>query len=158
MDLRAYNNNKQLMVICSNSGQIGETRNCDLWKVHGDRLARTVEENVHAKAIVISQNLLSKAIYPAIVELLLGPLYTRSSGWCSIQITHSYWCKSWSQPQGLNYTRNQGWNRKNLFNLPQVTNKCWTLWPCIGPKVEEKDTIKYGKPICNPCGQCYNIY
>jgi len=23
---------------------------------------------------------------------------------------------------------------KNLFNLPQVTNKCRTLWPCIGPK------------------------
>jgi len=21
-----------------------------------------------------------------------------------------------------------------LFNLPQATKKCWTLWPCIGPK------------------------
>jgi hypothetical protein len=27
---------------------------------------------------------------------------------------------------------------KNLFNLPQVTNKCSTLWPCIGPKTERK--------------------
>jgi serine/threonine protein kinase len=44
----------------------------------GDSLARTVKENIHAKAIVISQNLLSKAIYPAIVELHLGPLYTGS--------------------------------------------------------------------------------
>jgi len=34
--------------------------------------------------------------------------------------------------------RSQGWNRKNIFNLPQVTNKCWTLWPCIGPKAEKK--------------------
>jgi hypothetical protein len=32
------------------------------------------------------------------------------------------------------YTRSQGWNRKNIFNLPQVTNKCWTLWPPIGWK------------------------
>ncbi len=32
------------------------------------------------------------------------------------------------------YTRSQGWTRKNLFNLPKITNKCWTLWPCIGPK------------------------
>ncbi len=35
-------------------------------------------ENVQAKAVVLSQNLLSRAIYPAHVELLLGPLYTRS--------------------------------------------------------------------------------
>jgi hypothetical protein len=65
--------------------------------------------------------------------LLLGPLYTKNQGQCSTQIKHSYWCKSWNQPQGL-YTRSQGWTRKNLFNLPKVTNKCWTLWPCIGPK------------------------
>ncbi len=25
------------------------------------------------------------------------------------------------------------WNRQNVFNLPQATNKCWTLWPCIWP-------------------------
>jgi hypothetical protein len=30
---------------------------------------------------------------------------------------------------------------------PQVTNKCSTLWPCIGPKAEKKDTIGLGKPI-----------
>ncbi len=28
-------------------------------------------------------------------------------------------------------------NRKNLFNLPQVTNKCWTLWLYIGPKAKK---------------------
>ncbi len=66
-----------------------------------------------------------------------GPLYTRSWGQCSTQIKHSYWCKSWNQPQGL-YTRSQGWNRKNLFNLPQVTNKCWTLRPWFGPKAEKR--------------------
>jgi len=50
---------------------------------------------------------------------LLGPLYTRSQGQCLPQIQHSYWCKSWNEPQGLQ-TRSQGWNRKKLFNLPQV--------------------------------------
>jgi hypothetical protein len=25
-----------------------------------------------------------------------------------------------------------------LFNRTQVTNKCWTLWPCIGPKAEKR--------------------
>jgi hypothetical protein len=44
----------------------------------------------------------------------LGPLYTRSQGQCSTQIKHSYWCKSWDQPQGL-YTTSQGWNRKRSF-------------------------------------------
>ncbi len=39
--------------------------------------------------------------------------------------------------QGL-YTMSQGWHRKELFNLPQVTNKCWTLWPCIGPKAGKR--------------------
>jgi hypothetical protein len=85
-------------------------------------------------------------------------LYTRSQGQCSTQIKHSYWCKSWNQPQGL-CTRSQGWNtKKKLFNLPQVTNKCRTLWPCIGPKAEKMDTIKFGKPICNPWHQCSSIY
>jgi len=27
---------------------------------------------------------------------------------------------------------------KQLFNLPQVTIKCWRLWPCIGPKAEKR--------------------
>ncbi len=69
--------------------------------------------------------------------MLLGPLYTKNQGQCSTQIKHSYWCKSWNQPQGL-YTRSQGWTRKNLFNLPKVTNKCWTLWPCIRPKAGKR--------------------
>jgi hypothetical protein len=43
--------------------------------------------------------------------------------------------------------------QKNIFNLPQVTSKCWTLWPCIGPKGEKTSTIKFGKPICNPWGR-----
>jgi hypothetical protein len=27
-----------------------------------------------------------------------------------------------------------------------------------GPQGWEKDTIKFGKPICNPSGQCLSIY
>jgi hypothetical protein len=42
------------------------------------------------------------------------------------------------------------WNRKHLFNMPQVTNKCWTLWPCIDPKAEKKDSIEFGKSILQP--------
>ncbi len=63
----------------------------------------------------------------------LGLLNTWSQGRCSTQIKHSYWCKSWNQPQGL-YARSQGWTRKNLFNLPQVTTKCWTL---LTPSLEK---------------------
>jgi hypothetical protein len=48
-----------------------------------------IRENVQAQALVLSQNLLSRAIYLAPVELLLGPLYGRSGGQCSTQITHS---------------------------------------------------------------------
>jgi hypothetical protein len=73
----------------------------------------------------------------------LGLFYTRTQGQCSKQIQHSYWCKSWNQPQGL-YTRSQGWHRKKLFNLPQVTNKCWTLWPCFGPKAEKRISSNLG--------------
>jgi len=43
--------------------------------------------------------------------------------------------------------------QKNIFNLLQVTKKCWTLWPCIGPKGEKTSTIKFGKPICNRWGR-----
>ncbi len=43
--------------------------------------------------------------------------------------------------------------QKNIFNLPQVTSKCRTLWPCIDPKGEKTSTIKFGKPICNPWGR-----
>ncbi len=47
-----------------------------------------------------------------------------------------YWCKNWNQTQGL-YTRSQGWKRKKHFNLPQTTNKCWILLPCINPKADK---------------------
>jgi hypothetical protein len=26
------------------------------------------------------------------------------------------------------------------------------VWDCIGPKAEKKDTIEFGKPICDPWG------
>jgi hypothetical protein len=34
------------------------------------------------------------------VEISPNGLYTRSQGQSSTQIKHSYWCKSWNQPQG----------------------------------------------------------
>jgi len=42
--------------------------------------------------------------------------------------------------------------KKKNFNLPQVTSKCSTLWPCIGPKAEKKkedNIMEFGKPIYN---------
>ncbi len=35
--------------------------------------------------------------------------------------------------------------QKNIFNLPQVTSKCWTLWPCIDPKGETISQFPYLK-------------
>ncbi len=50
-------------------------------------------------------------------------------------------------------------NRNDLFNLPQVTNKCWTLWPCVlAPRLKKRNTIKFGKPMSNPWDQCCSIY
>ncbi len=86
-----------------------------------------------------------------------GPLYTRSQGQCSTQIKHSYWWKSWNQPQGL-YTRRQGWNRKNLFNLRQVTNKCWTLPPWYGPKAEKRIPYNLGSQFATLGVQYFSIY
>jgi hypothetical protein len=28
----------------------------------------------------------------------------------------------------------------------------------IGPKLEKKNTIEFGKPICNPWDQCFSMY
>jgi hypothetical protein len=45
-------------------------------------------------------------------------------------------------------------NRKNIFNLPQVTNKMLNFMAFYywhqGCK---NDAIEFGKPICNPWGQ-----
>ncbi len=35
--------------------------------------------------------------------------------------------------QGLHSSRRQSWNRKKKFNLPHLTNECWTLWPSYWP-------------------------
>jgi hypothetical protein len=59
-------------------------------------------------------------------SIVEGPLYTRSQGQCSTQIQHSYRCKSWNQPQGFTLVV-KAEREKKLFNLPQVTSKCWTL-------------------------------
>jgi hypothetical protein len=40
---------------------------------------------------------------------------------------------------------------KKKFNLPQGTNKCGTLWPCIGPKAEKGDQQIWGASL-QPCG------
>ncbi len=51
--------------------------------------------------------------------------------------------QSWNRPQRL-YIKSQGWKRKNIFNLPQATNKWWTLWPCVGPKAEKRIPLNLG--------------
>jgi len=71
--------------------------------------------------------------------------YTRSQGQRSTQIQHSYWCKSWNQPQGL-YTRSQDWNRKKLFNLPQVLINAELYGLVLAARLK-KDTIKFGRPM-----------
>jgi hypothetical protein len=38
---------------------------------------------------------------------------------------------------------------KNLFNLPQVTNKCRTLWPCIGPRLKKRIPWNLGNQFAN---------
>ncbi len=84
--------------------------------------------------------------------------YTRSQGQCSTQIKHSLLVqKLKSAPKGFTL-RVKAEIEKNLFNLPQVTNNCRALWPCIGPKAEKRIPSKFGKPICNSWGQCSSIY
>jgi len=59
-------------------------------------------------------------------------------------------------PKGFTLWFNKAEIEKNLFNMSQVTNKCWTLWPCIKPKAkkdyqricEDEDPIGY----CFGCG------
>jgi hypothetical protein len=34
--------------------------------------------------------------------------------------------------------------KKKHFTLPQLTNKCWTLWPRVGPKVGKRIPSKLG--------------
>ncbi len=97
-------------------------------------------QNVERKAYKRTDN------YPLSHEV--GPIYTRSQGQCSTQIKHSYWCKSWNQPQGLSFftlgvKAEIGKTKKKNSICPQVTtNKCWTLWPCIGPKAAQKKKKK----------------
>ncbi len=43
-----------------------------------------------------------------------------------------------ARPKGF-YTTSQGCNRKELFNLPQVTNKYWTLWAVHWPHPRLKE-------------------
>ncbi len=57
-----------------------------------------------------------------------------------------------SASQVRNYTRNQGPKKKIFSICPK------SLITCVGSKAKEKDTIKFGKPVCNPCGQCCSIY
>jgi hypothetical protein len=44
----------------------------------------------------------------------------------------------------------QAQHRKEPFNLPQVTNKCWTLWPWIGPKAEKRIPSNLGGQFATP--------
>ncbi len=42
--------------------------------------------------------------------------------------------------------------QKNIFNLPQVTSKCRTLWPCIDPKGEKNEYHKIWEGKLQPLG------
>jgi hypothetical protein len=57
------------------------------------------------------------------------------------------------------YTRVKAEKIEKIFSIcPKLLVNAELLWPCIGPKAEKKDTVKFGKPICNPWGQCSSIY
>ncbi len=45
---------------------------------------------------------------------------------------------------------------KNLFNLPHIINKCWTLWPCIGPKAEKKGYHPIWEANLQPLGPMFS--
>ncbi len=47
----------------------------------------------------------------------LSPLSARSQGQCSTQIQHSFWCKSWNQPQGP-YRAPLGAKADRIFYFP----------------------------------------
>ncbi len=47
--------------------------------------------------------------------------------------------EKWNSALRAFYTMSQRYTRKNLFNLPQVTNKCWTLWALYWPQGWKKD-------------------
>jgi hypothetical protein len=87
----------------------------------------------------------------------LGPLYTRSQANVQLKSRILIDAKVEISPKAL-YTRSQGWNRENISNLPKDTNKCWTLWPCIGPQGWKKDSIQFRKPIRNPWGPMFQHF
>jgi hypothetical protein len=87
---------------------------------------------------------------------ILGLLYTWSQGQCSTQIQHSYWCKSWNQPQGL-YTRSPGWNRKILFNLPQVLINAELYGVVLGTKAGKRIPSNLGGQNLQPLGPDVNV-
>ncbi len=48
--------------------------------------------------------------------------------------------------------------KKNFSIRPKLLINA-ELCSCVfGPKGWKKDTIEFGKPICNPWGQCSSIY
>jgi len=46
----------------------------------------------------------------------LDPIYTTTQGQGSTQLKHSYWCKSWNQPQGLKYWESR-LKQKKIFSI-----------------------------------------
>jgi hypothetical protein len=101
------------------------------------------------KATVLSQNSMFRPVYPVPVELLLGPLYTRSQGWSSTQIKHSYCCKSWKQPQGL-YTRSQGWNRKKIFSIcPKLLINTELYGLVLAPRLKKRIPSNLGSQFAS---------
>jgi hypothetical protein len=86
-----------------------------------------------------------------------GPLYTRSQGQCPTQ-NQAYLLvqKLKSSPKGFTLGVKAEIDQ-NIFNLPQVTNKCWILWLCIGPKAWKRISSNLRSQFANLGGQCSSI-
>ncbi len=75
-----------------------------------------------------------------------------------LKSSNPHCCKSWNQPHWL-YTRSCSAEiGKHLFNMPQVTNKCWTLWPRIDPNAKRRIASNLVSQFATPWGQCSSLY
>jgi hypothetical protein len=115
------------------------------------------------KALSYCSNLLVWQVwthYPTnwILNLLWGSLYTRSQCQCLTQIKHPYWCKSWNQPPRGFTLWVMAEIEKYIFNLPQITNRCWPLWPYIGPKAEKRIPSNLGSQFAPVGPNCSCIF
>ncbi len=66
------------------------------------------------------------------------------------KIQHSYWCKSWNQPRGLD-TRSRGCKIKKNFSIcPKLLINAELYGLVLAPKAEKRIPSNLGGPVCNP--------